>query len=333
MLNTYKRYRLRIVNVIYWFLFSYMLAALIWWFISLQRQSKEMATYELFQVHTTLDSAVSPLQFNNQVNQVYLRQQRRSFKYIGEGTSFMLVILVGALFIYRAVRRQIRLADQQQNFTMAVTHELKTPIAVAKLNLETLQKRKLDEPQQQKLISSALSETIRLNDLCNNILLASQLEGGAPISTNEPVPLSTLTQQAVQDFTGRFPNRTLQSDIQPDVLLKGDPLMLQLALNNLIENAFKYSPKETPVHVRLHADKHKAILEVIDQGNGIPDAEKSMIFRKFYRVGNESLRKTKGTGLGLYLSRRIVRKHKGDITVINNMPKGSIFVLTFHTLS
>ncbi|MFX9696122.1 histidine kinase dimerization/phospho-acceptor domain-containing protein, partial [Acinetobacter baumannii] len=82
---------------------------------------------------------------------------------VGEGVTFLALIIIGAVFVFRATRRQLKLSQQQQNFMMAVTHELKTPIAITQLNLETLQKRKLEEDKQQKLISNTLQEARRLN--------------------------------------------------------------------------------------------------------------------------------------------------------------------------
>jgi signal transduction histidine kinase len=94
-----------------------------------------------------------------------------------------------------------------------------------------------------------------------------------------------------------------------------------------VDNALKYAPKETPVSVRLHTDVSKAVLSVADEGSGIPQAEKKKIFYKFYRIGNEITRTTKGTGLGLYLTQKIIAKHHGRIYVKDNLPKGSIFVI------
>ena len=315
MLSPYRRYRLLIVNVVYWFLLLYILAETVWWYIELGRQNARMTQYELQQ--------------GGAVDAVYRHSQMRAISYLGEGCVFLGVLFVGAFYVYRVVRREMRLSRQQQNFMMAVTHELKTPIAVAKLSLETLAKRKLDPEQQAKLIQNALAETERLNQLSSNILLAAQLEEGAYAEVQEMISLSDLAEGVVRAFDARFPGRVTAS-ITPDIELKGDPLLLELAINNLIENALKYSPRESPVRIDLSATG-TIRFTVADLGDGIPESEKSMIFRKFYRVGNEQTRKTKGTGLGLYLSRAIVRKHRGQITVADNEPKGSVFSITFYT--
>ena len=332
MLSAYRRYRLLIVNVVYWFLLLYITSVLVWWYIALERQSQKMAGYELAQVQATSNSVSDPAGFNASVHAVRDNERMRTVGYIGEGVTSLVVILVGALYVYRVVLREMRRSDQQRNFMMAVTHELKTPIAVAKLSLETLAKRKLGEEQQARLIQNALAETERLNQLSSNILLTAQLDERRYTPIREEVSLSALVEKSVRSFEDRFPGRLEGADIAPGFVLEGDPLLLELAVNNLIENALKYSPKESPVTVRLSSPAGKGMrLEVADLGEGIPDSEKSMIFRKFYRVGNEQTRKSKGTGLGLYLTRAIIRLHRGQVSVADNEPRGSVFSITFYT--
>ena len=327
MLSTYRRYRLKIVNIVYWFLLVYIIAGLVRWYVVLDRQSAAITQYELGQAPHTTDQAAN----DQAVRQVYDRARMRSFGYIGEGGTFLVVIVVGALFVGRVVARQMRLTDQQQNFMMAVTHELKTPISVAKLNLETLVKRKLTEEQQAKLIGGALAETERLNRLTDNILLASRLEDSQYTPDKNTIAFSALLEQIVRSFAERFPARQLHADLQPGLSLNGDALLLELAVNNLIENALKYSPKEAPVRVELAQVRRELVVKVCDQGEGIPDGEKSRVFRKFYRIGKEQTRKTKGTGLGLYLTKTIIRKHHGQIHLQDNQPRGSVFTITFYT--
>ena len=120
------------------------MAAWVWWFISLQNQNNQMRMYKSMQLNK---DDVSYIQKLNSINEEH---KRKTAQYISEGITFVLVTLVGAVFVYRSVRKQFLLDKQQQNFMMAVTHELKTPIAVVNLNLETLQKRKLDEEKQQQ---------------------------------------------------------------------------------------------------------------------------------------------------------------------------------------
>lgn len=257
------------------------------------------------------------------------QESRKTAQYIGEGAVFFLLIGAGAFVIFRAVLKQFRQGQQQQNLMMAITHELKTPIAVAKLNLETLQKRKLDESQQQRLIENTIQETNRLNTLCSNILLSSQIETGRYSLSKEEINFSELVQKCAGDFITRFPKRKINTSIADNIFLQGDHLMLQLAINNLIDNALKYSPKETAVTISLQQQRNEILVSVADEGKGIDAAEKKKIFDKYYRVGNKATKEAKGTGLGLYLTKKIIQQHKANIFLKDNVPTGSNFVITF----
>lgn len=315
--------KLVVVSLVYWVLLTYMVAALVWWFIALENQNRDITYIRLNEL--IKDDPLYETQYGNIVQ----AQQRKTAQYIGEGITFLALILLGAVFVYRATRRQLKLSQQQQNFMMAITHELKTPIAVTQLNLETLQKRKLDEEKQQKLISNTLQEANRLNSLCNNILLASQLDAGGYLQGEEEINLTDLTESGVDDFRTRFPQRKINEQIAEAVYLNGEPLLLQMLISNLLENALKYSPKDKPVTITLAEAGNKIALTVSDEGQGIPADEKKRIFEKFYRSGDENTRKAKGTGLGLYLCRKIAESHKGYISVTDNSPSGSSFVVTF----
>ena len=319
----FKKRRLAIATAVYWFLLAYIIAGLGWWFIALETQNRQMTAYKLQELKLDDPS------FEGRHMTILAEQQRKTASYIGEGSTFLLLILVAAIFVYREVRSQIRLQLQQQNFMMAVTHELKTPIAVAKLNLETLQKHRLSEERQEKIIKAALQETSRLDTLANNILIASQLEGGGYTRSKEAVDLSALVRAAVDDLRHRFPARNWVDDIETGSAIEGDPLLLQLLVNNLAENAVKYSPKEGMISIRLKRDSGRPVLSVSDEGPGIPEKEKKKIFNKFYRSGQEGTRSAQGTGLGLYLCRKIVADHKASIDVTNNVPIGSIFTVAF----
>jgi len=317
-----KTKKIRFIFFIYWFLLAYIIAALIWWFISLNRQNEQMTTFELRQLNT------ADTQYSVQLDKIQEMQKRKTAQYIGEGVTFFLLIVAGAVFVFRAVRRQLKSGIEQQNFMMALTHELKTPIAVTKLNLETLQKRKLEESQQQRLIQTTLQEANRLNSLCNNMLLSSQIESSGFRISSEEINLSELAATCVQDFIIRYPQRTFITAVQKEIFTDGDQLLLQVAVNNLVENAVKYARKETPITIVLTEEKNNVILQVKDEGKGIADDEKKKVFNKFYRVGNAATKGARGTGLGLYLTERILRQHNANIAVTNNFPVGSIFTIT-----
>lgn len=317
--------RINYIFLIYWFLLAYIIAALVWWFIALNRQNHQMAILAKSEVKATDRDAEKKMEI------IRVAEKRKTAQYIGEGSIFFMLIAAGAVFVYRAVRRQLKQSQQQQNFMMAVTHELKTPIAVAKLNLETLQKRKLDDVQQQRLIQTTLQEANRMNALCNNLLLSSQMEAGGYKLMMQEISFSELVSGCVNDFIIRFPQRQLVASIKEDVFVNGDPQMLQIAVNNLLDNAIKYSPKESAIRISLEEKDNKITLQVADNGKGISDEEKHKVFDKFYRSGNTATRNAKGTGLGLYLTRKILQQHKANIFVTDNNPAGCIFTVELHS--
>ncbi|MEX6688389.1 HAMP domain-containing sensor histidine kinase [Danxiaibacter flavus] len=323
MKSFYKKQRLRIITLAYWFLLVYILSGFVWWFISLENQNNQTFAYKVEELKK------DDPKFPQRLSELEDARKRKHYGYIGEGITFLLVTLVGAVFVYRATKRQLNLNHQQQNFMMAVTHELKTPIAITRLNLETLQKRKLEEAQQQKLISNTLNEVNRLNVLCNNILVASQLDAGSYSINKQDIDLSKLVDECITDYRQRYPQRAITGNVQENLYFEGEPLLLQMLASNLVDNALKYSPKTSEIAVTLRTDNNSILFSVADEGEGIPDTEKKMIFEKFYRVGDEATRKAKGTGLGLYLCKRIVKDHGGHIAVTDNHPKGSVFTVRF----
>jgi signal transduction histidine kinase len=300
-----------------------MVAALLWWYVALVKQNDQIANvqYATFQSN---DPAIA-----QKVHAIQDYQLRKQKQYIGEGLTILFLFLLGAIYVYRSLKKQLRYSNQQQNFMMAVTHELKTPIAITQLNIETILKRNLDATQQKKMLEISLSETQRLDNLCNNILLASQLDMGEYQSNTQEVDLSLIVENTLKIFTNRFPEIIFKTDIQESLFIKGESVLLQLLINNLIDNAIKYSPKNSPITIALMRHENQIHLSVLDEGVGIPVAEKDKIFEKFYRVGAEYTRSTKGTGLGLYLCKRIAIFHNAKLDVASNFPKGSIFTFTY----
>jgi len=305
----------------FWVLFAYVVAALIWWFISLEKQNIEMTGLRKERLDPSHPAYMMRLQ------EIDEEKSRNTTKYLSEGITFLILIIIGAVIVFRSVRKQMSYVAMQRNFMMAVTHELKTPIATTRLSLETLKHRQLDKEKQQRVIDNALSETTRLDVLTNNILLASQIEEKGFIQQSVHFSLSDLLKTITEDYRHRFSRRIIDEKIEPEIWIRGDERMIQIALNNLIDNALKYSPDTAPVQLNLRTDTDRCRIEVIDQGEGVSDKEKKKIFRKFYRAGNEITRKTKGTGLGLYLTSKIIDHHQGSLFVKDHLPKGSVFVI------
>lgn len=314
-----------IITVLYIFLLAYTIAELITWGIFLQHQNQELTRSQITILGLRVDRIRQADAYQSGLRDILRQEQLHTWQYFGEGGTFLVIILIGAAYVYGSVRKQIRLSLQQLNFMMAVTHELKSPIAVIQLNMETLSKRKLEEDTRQMLLENTIREAHRLNHLCNNMLLASQLESRQYQIVTEKLDLTALVEQCIRENRFRSQTHEISQDLQPGIFLEGDRLMLHLAVNNLVENAVKYSPRGTTISIHLSIRDGNALINVADQGSGIEDEEKKKIFSRFYRIGNENTRRTKGTGLGLYLTRTIVRQHKGSIAVMDNAPKGSIF--------
>lgn len=310
----------RIVFILYWILLAYIFAALIFWFLSLARQNYQLMQFRLQTVNVHAEN------YRGKINKITADNKRKTAQYIGEGTAFLFFIVTGAVFVFRIIRNQLQQSQQQHNFIMAITHELKTPIAVTMLNLETMQIRKLDNNQQHKLITSTLQEANRLNALCNNMLLLTQMDAGGYKLSKEKFDFSTLASDCADDFIDRFPARKIKVEITDQIIFSGDRLLLQLAINNLLDNAIKYSAKDSVVLVKVFFENKKIILQVVDEGPGVRREEREKIFEKYFRGTN---RQIKGTGLGLYLTRQIVKQHGGQISLKNNDPNGSIFEMQF----
>jgi two-component system, OmpR family, sensor histidine kinase CiaH len=325
-IHLYKNKWANRATVIYWLLLIYVLAALIWWFIALNLQNRQMAEYKMSLLIRD-DSA-----YKQKLDNIYNERTRKTGQYVSEGLVFLSVILIGAIFLYSAVMRQIRIQRQQQNFMMAITHELKTPISIARLNMETLQKHHLDDSMKEKILKSSLQELNRLNTLTGNILVSAQLEGGSYLFNKEELNFSQIVTESCHDFANRFPNRSWKIELEPGLFISGDPLLMQILVNNLIDNAVKYSPPASLITIILKKDMNQGILELRDEGPGIPKNEYKRIFQKFYRLGNEDTRTAQGTGLGLYLCRKITQDHKMRILVSGNQPKGSIFMVQFNLI-
>jgi len=321
--NKFKVRPLRIIFIFYWFLLAYILAALIFWFIDLNNQNKELTQLRLHAVN------IHDAHFVEKVNRIEDARKRKTAQYVGEGVTFLLMIIAGAVYIFRVIKKQLQQSEQQLNLMMAITHELKTPIAVTKLNLETMQLRRLEFAQQQKLIRNTIEEANRLNTLCNNMLYMSQLDAGNTTLANEKIDLSTLASDCAEDFNVRFPERKIQIEVENDIFISGDKLLLQLAINNLLDNAIKYSGKDDVVLIKVFKENRRIKLQVIDYGIGVENEEKEKIFEKYFRGAGKH---AKGTGLGLYLTREIVKQHHGSISMKSNYPRGSIFEIQLRGL-
>lgn len=252
---------------------------------------------------------------------------------MGEGSVFIFVFFVGAYSMHRSINRERKLQEQKKNFLLSVTHELKSPLASIKILLQTIQKRDLTKEQTLDFIGKSLRDIERLDDMVENMLLASKIDNHSYNFPKDKFNLSVLVDSIVnrlQITKCEGTQQIIDAEIEPKIEITGDKFALTSVVTNLIENAIKYSGPCETVDVKLFLRDEKIFLEVADHGIGIADHEKSRIFERFYRVGSEETRNTKGTGLGLYIVKEVLDKHQASIKVKDNRPVGSIFEVVFN---
>ncbi|MFI5160631.1 MAG: sensor histidine kinase [Sphingobacteriales bacterium] len=259
-------------------------------------------------------------------------QPERKAMILGEATTFVLVLVVGAISLHKSIHKERKLQHQKKNFLLSVTHELKSPLASIKLLLQTIQKRDLTKQQIQDFIGKSLLDIERLDDMVENMLLASKIDNRSYTFPKASFNLSALVDNIVNRLQLNkcdINEQLINAEIEPKIEITGDKFALTSVVTNLIENAIKYSGPCEVVDVKLYSRDGRTYLEVADHGIGIADVEKSRIFERFYRVGSEETRNTKGTGLGLYIVKEVLDKHDASIRVKDNDPSGSIFQVVF----
>jgi len=259
-------------------------------------------------------------------------QPERIGMILGEGSMFILILVVGAYSLHASINKERKLQEQKRNFLLSVTHELKSPLASIKILLQTIQKRSLTKEQLLDFVSKSLLDVERLDDMVENMLLASKIDNRSYTFPKNSFNLSVLVDSIVnrlQITKCDCNQQIIDAEIEPKIEITGDKFALTSVVTNLIENAVKYSSPCSAVAVKLFSKDDKVYLEVADQGIGIADNEKTRIFDKFYRVGSEDTRNTKGTGLGLYIVKEVLDKHQASIKVRDNRPSGSVFEVVF----
>lgn len=306
------------------------MTASVWWSYLLLNQNEQLFNTRIDALHIEYVQyeGISEEDFENRdfYKKLYSEFKTQKMMIIGEASVFFVVLIIGMWFMNRGFRKEVALARQQRNFLLSITHELKSPIASIKLALDTFMKRPNLKPEQTQLLTKgALKETDRLHTLVNNILLAARIESSYTISL-EPLNLKDLINENLAQVRTKFSNFRFNFQCNDEIpMLNADRLALNSIIVNLLENAAKYSLNGDEVSIILNKTGQQLSLEIADKGIGIADEDKEKVFEKFYRVGSEDTRKTKGTGLGLYIVKNIVMAHKGTIEILDNKPKGSIF--------
>jgi signal transduction histidine kinase len=257
--------------------------------------------------------------------------RRKVFMLVGEGSVFLIILIVGIIIIRRAFKREMQINAQQQNFILSITHELKTPITSIKLMLQTLQGRALEEEKRKDLLLLSLKELDRLDSMVANILLTRSIEDRNYLMNPSEFAVDKLIREVIGTMrSGILQHHEVKLELE-EINLNADADAVRTICTNLIENAAKYSPAGTCIRVKLSKNSDRTItLSVSDEGKGIVDENKQRVFNKFFREGDELTRKTKGTGLGLFIVKYLVELLGGKIHVADNRPRGTIVEITFN---
>lgn len=237
-----------------------------------------------------------------------------------------LTLILAGIIVYLVLSvKLINLNQRQSNFIDAVTHELKSPLASLKLQIQTLERLQVSEEQKLEFYKTMKSDIDRLEKLINQVLMVSVLESKQNKTLEEqPKELQDIVAESLRTACIRHgaPQQNMTASI-PDIAVIGKRFAIELIIQNLIDNAVKYSPQVSPmvsIRVRKTANGY-VLIRISDNGPGISSDQKKKIFRRFYRVGNELERTKTGTGLGLYIVKMLIRQARGRLVIRNRVGK------------
>lgn len=234
----------------------------------------------------------------------------------------------------RRQRRAMEVAAKQDqlrnNLLRAISHDLRTPLTTIAGNAELLQSaERLDGEQRKRLSSDIAADAHWLIDIVENLLSVTRLDNGNLQLNMQPEVLGDVIQEAVTHARPRLGSHKLRVSLEDDLLLvRADVRLLLQVFMNLLDNALKYTPEETEITISATKNNGFAVIEVADNGGGIPAADRAHVFDLFYTSGHKAADGRRGMGIGLALCRSIIVAHGGSISVRDNRPHGTIFRFT-----
>jgi two-component system phosphate regulon sensor histidine kinase PhoR len=246
------------------------------------------------------------------------------------GLIMLVAISFGMAVIFRRLNLQIRLTNLYDNFIANVTHELKSPLASIQMYLETLHTREVPDNKQKEFLLHMMTDAKRLHYLINTILEISAMEQKKTIFNYHTHDADALIRELVKEAQQRFKlsEKNIHLSGQIDCQCVADQHALQIVLNNLVDNSIKYSTGSVNITITIRLTAQHIIITFVDQGIGIPGKEAKKVFHKFHRLYNKKIPSVKGTGLGLYWVREIIRNHGGKVFVSSKGEgKGTVFTL------
>ena len=233
------------------------------------------------------------------------------------GILLLISIAVALALIFGRLNQQLKVNKMYDNFIASVTHELKSPLASIQLYLETLSAREVPKDRRDEFIALMLKDSHRLNALINSILEIAGIEEKKKIYRPQLYEADGLFRELVTESMEQFnlSEEAVQFSGSASYVCRVDRRSMKVVLNNLFDNAVKYSEGGPSIDVKIARESNRLIIRVSDQGIGIPEKDQRDVFKKFRRILSISSPSVKGTGLGLYWVREIVRHHHGKIGV------------------
>ena len=260
--------------------------------------------------------------------------EERTLNVIGSRMPAKKGAIGGVVLVFTDLTQIHRLEGVRREFVANVSHELKTPITSIQGYVETLQDGALkDTENAQRFLEIISKHAMRLGQIVDDLLELSRIEEiqGGEKQYLEPIELNPLIEATLNQFAGAAERRSIKLDVEleKDMKLHLNQKLFSHALGNLLDNAIKYSERDTTISIRGQQRINNLILEIQDHGQGIEDQHLSRIFERFYRVDKGRSREVGGTGLGLSIVKHIARIHHAEIEVESTPGEGSIFRLIF----
>ena len=244
------------------------------------------------------------------------------------------LLIVSFVYLLRMMRRQREMEEIKTDFTNNITHELKTPIAVAYAANDALLNHdsKSNTPRMNKYLELCQQQLRLLDRLVEQILSVSMDRQKAVLLNMENIDINEMLHSLAKTFKMKYPSATLTVNATEGLTLKSDYMHLSNITGNLIDNAVKYSKSDKEVTINAYVDQQgECVISVTDKGMGISEHQQKYIFDRFYRVPHGNVHDVKGYGLGLYYVRSMAQRLGGSISVVSSLGKGSTFTLKFKT--
>lgn len=246
------------------------------------------------------------------------------------GLVLLVVISIAMSLIFIYLTKQMNLTKLYDNFIANVTHELKSPLSSIQLYLETMKSREVPPDKEKEFLTLMLKDTRRLNHLINSILEISGLERKKLAHNYTVIKALRLSEQLISEATDayRLPEEAVSVNGKADCQCVIDEESFKIVINNLFDNAIKYSSGNVKIDIQISQNSKYFVLKFRDHGIGIPIKKQEKIFYKFLRIYDQDSPSVKGTGLGLYRVREIIKSHGGKVSVYSaGRDQGTTFTI------